>query len=116
MQGSKHAKLLRRRQTDVERMLWYQLRNRRFCNYKFRRQMPIGPYVTDFVCMSARLIIELDGGQHATATSKDESRTDFLRREGYEVIRFWNNEVLQNLDGVLSVILETLKKRETPSP
>jgi very-short-patch-repair endonuclease len=116
MQGSKNAKLLRQRQTDAEQLLWYRLRSRRLDGFKFRRQMPIDPYIVDFVFMSARLIVELDGGQHAAVTSKDESRTKILRREGYAVIRFWNNEVLLNLDGVLTVILETLKRRETPSP
>jgi len=78
--------------------------------------MPIGPYVADFVCMSARLIIEIDGGQHDAHTNYDEQRTAFLRQEGYEVIRFWNNEVLLNLDDVLTVIIATLRKRGTPSP
>jgi very-short-patch-repair endonuclease len=116
MQGSTRAKLLRQQQTNAEQTLWYRLRDRRLANYKFRRQLPIGPYVADFVCMSARLIIEVDGGQHAFNTSYDEQRTNFFRQQGYVVIRFWNNEVLQNLEGVLIVILSELKNRETPSP
>ena len=116
MQGSKHAKLLRQQQTNAEHLLWLHLRDRRLANYKFRRQLPIGSYIADFVCMSARLIIEVDGGQHATNTNFDEQRTNFLNQQGYAVIRFWNNEVLQNLDGVLIVVLKELKKRETPSP
>jgi very-short-patch-repair endonuclease len=78
--------------------------------------MPIGSYVADFVCMSARLIVEIDGGQHAASVTCDEQQTAFMRQEGYEVIRFWNNEALRNLDGVLTVILAILSKRETPSP
>jgi very-short-patch-repair endonuclease len=72
MQGSKHAKSLRQQQTDAEQALWHQLRSRRLSNYKFRRQMPIGTYVADFVCMSARMIIEIDGGQPAAHTNCDE--------------------------------------------
>ena len=116
MQGSQHAKSLRQHSTEVERKLWYQLRDRRLGGYKFRRQMPIGSYVADFVCMSARLIVELDGGQHADNTIYDANRTAFLRGEGYEVVRFWNNEVLQNLEGVLTVILLKLCERQAPSP
>jgi len=116
MQGSIRAKSLRQRQTNAEQILWRHLRDRRLNNYKFRRQMPTGTYVADFVCMSARLIVEIDGGQHAVQTHHDEQRTDYLRRQGFKVIRFWNNDVLQNLDGVLIVILRELKKRESPSP
>jgi very-short-patch-repair endonuclease len=116
MQGSTQAKSLRQRQTDAEQLLWYRLRDRRLSGYKFRRQLPIGTYIADYVCMSSRLLIEIDGGQHAANAAYDEQRTDFLRQEGYKVIRFWNNDVLQNLEGVLTTILAELKKREAPSP
>lgn len=116
MQGSNFAKSLRQSQTDAEQLLWSKLRNRRLSGHKFRRQMPIGSYVADFVCMSARLVVELDGGQHAADVEHDGRRTELLKTEGYEVIRFWNNEVLQNMEGVLTVILQTIERRQTPSP
>ena len=104
---------LRQTLTDAESLLWYRLRDRRLGGYKFRRQVPLGPYIADFVCISARLIVEVDGGQHAEVKNYDEARTRYLRSKGFRVIRFWNNEVLANLDGVLQVILETLT---LPSP
>jgi very-short-patch-repair endonuclease len=96
--------------TDAERKLWYALRARRFAGFGFRRQAPIGPYVADFVCHGARLIVEVDGGQHAAATrsEKDEIRSRWLAARGYGVIRFWNNDVLTNLDGVLAEIGRSL--------
>ncbi len=99
--------------TDVERTLWRALRNRQF-GTKFRRQQPIGPYVVDFVSHEARLVIELDGGQHNTADGLeyDAKRTAFLEREGFRVLRFWNNDVLENVEGVVSVIAAAL----TPGP
>jgi very-short-patch-repair endonuclease len=96
------ARKLRRRQTDAERTLWF----------KFRRQMPIDKYIVDFCCESARLIIELDGGQHAERREADRIRTAALEAKGYLVLRFWNNEVLDNIEGVVGSILETL----SPSP
>jgi very-short-patch-repair endonuclease len=113
MQGSKRANHLRQTLTDAESLLWYRLRDRRLGGHKFRRQVPLGPYVADFVCMSARVVVEVDGGQHAEAKPYDEARTRYLRSKGFRVIRFWNNEVLASLDGVLQVILETLT---LPSP
>lgn len=88
--------------TDAERRLWYALRNRRFEGWKFRRQVSLGPYVVDFLCHSARLIVEVDGGQHSAEV--DARRTAFLASQGYRVIRFWNNEVLVNVDGVLQAL------------
>jgi very-short-patch-repair endonuclease len=105
------ARRLRRDSTDVERLLWGSLRSRRFEEYKFRRQHPIGRYVVDFICPSQRLIIELDGGQHALLQGSDAARTAYLQKQGYRVIRFWNNEVLENLEGVLTMILLELKPR-----
>jgi very-short-patch-repair endonuclease len=100
------ARTLRRNQTDVERKLWYVLRSRRFHENKIRRQQPIGPYVADFVCFERKLVIELDGGQHAEpqAVAWDRARTAFLEREGFRVLRFWNIEFLQNREGVLETI------------
>src|ERR1044071_114198 len=106
------ARRLRRDQTDAERKLWFRLRDRRLAGLKFRRQMPIDRYVADFCCESARLIIELDGGQHADRTVSDAERTTALEAQGYLVLRFWNNDVLRNIDGVLQTIVDTV----TPEP
>ncbi|HVZ12647.1 MAG TPA: endonuclease domain-containing protein [Patescibacteria group bacterium] len=102
-----HARKLRLNTTDVEKILWYNLRSRRLSGYKFRRQHLIGKYIVDFVCLEEKLIIELDGGQHNkdSTKQKDDARTKWLITEGYCVLRFWNNEILQNLDGVLYKIL-----------
>ncbi len=112
MQGSEKAKVLRRMQTEAEKLLWYALQGRRLNGYKFRRQAPIGPYVADFLCMTARLIVEVDGGQHAIRRAYDEQRDRYLRNEGYEVVRYWNNEVLENLEGVLTTLTLALSLRE----
>jgi very-short-patch-repair endonuclease len=98
------ARALRKNQTDVELLLWQQLRNRRLCSYKFRRQFPIAPYVADFACLELKLIIELDGGQHADQISYDNQRSLFLEQRGFKVIRFWNNDVIQNTTGILEAI------------
>ena len=121
MQGSTRARQLRRNLTNAERRLWYRLRARRFFRCKFRRQVPIGPYVADFACMDARLIIEVDGGQHAERALEDKRRDRFLSEQGFVTVRFWNNEVLGNLDGVLQRLAEVLDRRmeelgERPSP
>ncbi len=112
------AKRLRRNQTDAERVLWFQLRDRRLRGLKFKRQVPIDRFIVDFCCADARLIIELDGGEHATRTSEDANRTMILEAMGYLVLRFWNNDVLQNIDGVLEEIVNTLAQHrsETPHP
>ena len=93
------ARQLRRRASDAENVLWYFLRNRNLDGHKFVRQMPIGRYLADFACRELGLIIEIDGGQHSTSAS-DASRTAWLNGQGYAVLRFWNNEVLQNRNGV----------------
>ncbi len=100
------ARSLRRTQTDTEAKLWGHLRGRRLDGLKFRRQVPIAGYITDFACVDAKLIIELDGSQHADREEADASRTEALQRVGYDVIRFWNADVMENMDGVLSTILE----------
>ena len=110
------AKRLRRNQTDAERVLWFQLRGRRLRGLKFKRQAPIDRYVADFCCADARLIIELDGGQHATRSSEDANRTKVLEAMGYLVLRFWNNDVMQNIDGVLEEILTTLEQHRSEPP
>ena len=102
------AKSFRQRSTDAERLLWNKLRNRQIENCKFRRQQPIGKYVVDLVCLERRLVIEVDGGQHALRESEDLIRTEFLKAEGYRVLRFWNNQVLADLEDVLEAIYLTL--------
>lgn len=104
------ARMLRREQTDVERKLWYALRDRRFHEFKFRRQQPIGPYIADFVCFEAKLIIELDGGQHGDDMHipYDEARSARLEADGFRVLRFWNHEAIENFEGVLEGIAHTL--------
>ena len=97
------ARALRRNATDTERAMWHLLRSRRFDGVKFRRQVPIGPYVVDFASIRHRLVVELDGGQHADSLS-DAKRDAFLAAEGWRVLRFWNHEALQNRNGVLEVI------------
>ena len=103
-----YARSLRRSQTKAERKMWMLLRDRRLSGLKFRRQHPIGAYVVDFCCLEVRLIIELDGGHHASNRARDTRRSQFLDAEGYRVLRFWNNEVLGNTSGVLYRIVEAL--------
>lgn len=103
------AKELRKNLTDAEKKLWYSLRNRRFLGCKFRRQHPVGNYIVDFVCIEKFLIIEIDGGQHLERQSEDAKRTRFLKAQGYQVLRFWNDEVLIKTDSVLEVIAQVLR-------
>ena len=98
------ARKLRREGTDVEARLWKGLRGRQIEGAKFRRQFPIDRYVSDFACLEARLVIELDGGQHAERVEADQGRTRIIEAHGYTVLRFWNNDVVQNLEGVLEEI------------
>ena len=112
------ARRLRRNQTDAERVLWFRLRDRRLAGWKFRRQAPIDRYVVDFICADARLLVELDGGQHTERAEQDIARTRILESMGYLVLRFWNNDVLANTDGVVETILGTLNQHglEPPHP
>jgi len=98
------ARRLRGDMTEAEKRLWYLLRGHRFGGVKFKRQVPVGPYIVDFASISQRLIIELDGGQHDSQREHDARRTAWLEADGYRVIRFWNNEVFENLDFVLQTI------------
>ena len=104
------AKQLRRNMTDVEKKLWAALRGRRFEQYKFRRQVPVGKYIVDFVCLERRLIIELDGSQHE-GSSSDATRDAWLKTQGFRILRFWNININQALDGTLLAILDALKAR-----
>ena len=101
------ARRLRTTMTDAERRLWSALRSRRLKSYKFRRQHPIGAFVADFACVDHRLIIEADGGRHA-GNIRDERRTAWLERQGWRVIRFWDNDILTNTAGVQQAILRAL--------
>ncbi|HET7729541.1 MAG TPA: DUF559 domain-containing protein [Usitatibacter sp.] len=102
------TKPLRSNLTDAERALWYRLRAGRFNGIKFRRQVPLGVYVVDFLCEQARLVVEVDGGQHAERVAQDQERTQWLEARGYRVVRFWNDEVLTNMEGVLEVLEASL--------
>ncbi|MDJ0943779.1 MAG: endonuclease domain-containing protein [Kiloniellales bacterium] len=115
--STSRARELRRNQTRAEAKLWSALRNRQAAGLKFRRQVPLGPYVVDFFCLSASLVVEVDGGQHGApdGRAQDARRTRWLEAEGYRVIRFWNNEVAENPEGVLTVILEAAGA-DDPSP
>ncbi|HWT18612.1 MAG TPA: endonuclease domain-containing protein [Variovorax sp.] len=111
------ARSLRATPTDAEALLWHHLRDRRMADRKFRRQRPMGPYFVDFACVEAKLIVELDGGQHVEAAAYDENRTRFLQAQGYRVLRFWNNEVLTQTDAVRERILQALQEGNPhPSP
>ena len=112
------ARSLRQTQTDAEGLLWHFLRNKQLGGYKFRRQQPIGPYIADFACLSRKLLVELDGGQHAERCVDDEKRDAFLQERGYRVLRFWNREVSRNCFGVLERIYEALQSPppHQPSP
>ena len=106
------ARRLRRDATDAEKLLWRQLRE---ClpAAKFRRQSPVGPYIADFLSFGPRLIVEIDGGQHATQAAGDERRTRYLEGQGYRVVRFWNSEVLSNCDGVLQTSASQIGSERT---
>jgi len=95
------ARQLRKNPTEAEKKLWSLLRLKQFDGHRFRRQAPIGPYIVDFFCPAAKLIIELDGGQHAVNAEADQIRTDWLQVHGYRVLRFWNNEILTNPEGAM---------------
>ncbi len=108
----KAAKTLRKNATLPEAKLWAGLRNRQLGGFKFRRQSPIGPYIVDFVCVEKKLVVELDGWTHSTPDelAYDDRRTRFLKSEGFRVIRFGNNSVMESTDGVLQAILEEIEK------
>ena len=104
---TRRARSLRRDMTAAERKLWSRLRNRQLENVKFVKQLPIGPYVADFAARSLSLVVELDGGQHSEA--KDAARTELIEEHGYRVVRFWNNDVMDNIEGVLETIVNEIR-------
>ncbi|MBI4357107.1 MAG: endonuclease domain-containing protein [Gammaproteobacteria bacterium] len=102
------AKALRKHQTDAEKLLWMMLRNRQLNHAKFKRQYAIGNYIVDFICIEKKLVIEIDGGQHIEQQPYDEVRTTHLNKQGFHVLRFWNNEVLLMVEAVLEQIRKHL--------
>jgi very-short-patch-repair endonuclease len=111
------ARRLRHNPTEAEKLLWRHLRFWQIGGYKFRRQQPLGKYIVDFICFEKRLVIELDGGQHAEQQMKYDSERDaWLIAQGFSVLRFWNDEVLKNIDGVEEVIFSKLKSTPFLSP
>ncbi len=112
------AKHLRNNLTDAEKLLWYRLKSKQLNNLKFRRQTPIGPYSIDFVCFPIKLVIELDGSQHAEKKNKikDQYRDAWLKKQGFKVLRFWDNDVLLNIEGVLEKIYKCCLRTPSPNP
>jgi 2-isopropylmalate synthase len=108
------ARALRRNSTDAEQIMWRLLRDRRLSGMKFRRQVPIGPFIADFASVEHRIVVELDGGQHAESTY-DRRRDHFLRADGWRVVRFWNNDVMKNRDGVLQNLQQAIALTPTLS-
>lgn len=115
--STKNAKLLRQNQTDAERILWNHLRAYRLDGFKFRRQQPIGPFIVDFVCFERKLIIEVDGGHHSLPNEAeyDNTRTEWLESQGFHVLRFWNNQVLKEIEPVQQAILNALEGSRSPT-
>jgi len=109
------ARRLRGDMTDAEKLLWSKLRRNQLDSHYFRRQMPVGSFIADFCCAKAMLIVEVDGGQHAE-NQRDARRTEWLEQQGYRVVRFWNNEILGNIEGVVSMIRAALASGAPPSP
>lgn len=107
--STEHARRLRQRMTDAERHLWWALRDRRLAGYKFRRQHPLAGAILDFACIAHMLAVKADGGQHNAAA--DAARTQRIQAAGWRVIRFWDNEILQNTEGVILAILAALQER-----
>jgi very-short-patch-repair endonuclease len=106
----RNARRLRKQMTDAERALWFLLRRKQIEDHRFRRQVPIGRYIVDFASLEARLVIEVDGSQHAESPA-DQERDAWLRSQDFRVLRFWNNDVLQNQEGVIQVVLEALEPK-----
>jgi very-short-patch-repair endonuclease len=109
-----NSRLLRKNMTEAEIHLWHHLRLRQMAGLKFRRQFQIGPYIVDFACPQKKLVIEVDGGHHAEQVDSDHERTKWLESQGYRVLRFWNNEVQSNLDGVKESIYNALTEIARP--
>jgi very-short-patch-repair endonuclease len=109
------AKHLRKQGTDAERLLWNRLRARQIHGLRFRRQEPIGQYIADFLCYEVKMVIEVDGGQHAGQKQYDEKRDHWMASQGFRVLRFWDHEVLTNINGVLEKIMVQILPSPSPS-
>ena len=112
--ANRHARNLRSNMTDAERAFWHRVRQKQVEEFRFRRQVPIGPYIVDFARLDAKLVVEIDGGQHGNDV--DNTRDEWLSARGYRVVRFWNNDVLENIDGVLIRLIEVLRSTPHPNP
>ncbi|MEK6592334.1 MAG: endonuclease domain-containing protein [Pseudomonadota bacterium] len=110
------SRSLRKNPTDAEKKLWAHLRRKQVSGHRFRRQHPLGRYIVDFICLEAKLIVEIDGGQHAGSVLNDAQRTQWLQRQGFRVARFWNNEVLESTEAVLTEIARLLVPQDFPPP
>jgi very-short-patch-repair endonuclease len=117
-QVTENARALRGEMTLAERRLWSELRGKQIEGHRFRRQHPLGSYIADFACLEKMLVIELDGGQHQEQVEYDERRTAFMQQQGWQVLRFWNNDVMNNLDGALTRVVAalTFTPPSQPSP
>jgi len=111
-----NARSLRSDMSLAEYRLWQAIRGRQLEGFRFRRQHPIGPYIADFACVDKSVVIELDGGQHQDQVAYDERRTAYLESQGSTVLRFWNNDVMNNLDGVLARVVEVLTSAPPSQP
>ena len=111
---TRQARRLRQESTDAEKALWQLLRRHQLAGYKFRRQVPAGRYIVDFMCLNPKLVIELDGGQHQAQSAADAARTRWLEQRGFRVIRFWNNQALEETEAVTEAILNALQALEGP--
>ena len=109
------AKQLRANLTDAEKFIWQFLRRKQLDGFKFRKQVPIGTYVVDFACLEVLVVIELDGGQHMEDSQYDAKRDQWLQKEGYKVLRFWNNEVFKDIENILETILKTCQGHPPPN-
>jgi very-short-patch-repair endonuclease len=107
------ARELRKKMTDIERLLWSKLRGKQFSGFKFRKQAPIGRFIVDFVCFDRKVVVELDGGQHAVSVEDDKRRSEWLRSQGFRVLRFWNHEVVEDADMVMEAIWLALQMPPT---
>lgn len=107
--AQRRSRILRKNSTDAERVLWQRLRSRQLGGYRFRRQVPIGSYIADFVSLEAKLVIELDGGQHQEKRAYDERRDRFIKNLGYRILRFWDTQIFKEIDAVLETIMRELE-------
>ena len=116
MDKKQFARHLRKNMTPEESLLWSRIRKKQIHGHRFRRQHPIGPYIVDFICLDARLVIEIDGGQHNQPTQQEQHRADYLMEQGFQALRFWNYEVRQELQTILEIIAQSLQGKNLLPP